>query len=372
MDLLIKLAERGRIPNRAMRAGIRRLLRQRLEAEGSGDCEDQLERRLRFIEEMRAGPIAISCEQANEQHYELPAPFFQTVLGPHLKYSAGWWPSGVETLTQSEEAMLRLTCQRGELENGHRVLDLGCGWGSLALWVARHYPRSHVLAVSGSRTQAEHIRSRCADLCVTNVEVLTTDVSDLDLDARFDRVVSVEMFEHLRNWPEMYRRVASWLRPDGKMLLHVFCHRRHAYPYVDQGPGDWMARHFFTGGMMPSDDLPYVFQDDLSVEGHWRVNGGHYSRTLEAWLDQMDRWRNQLSPVLREVYGDGSEQWLQRWRLFFMACSELFAFRGGNEWWVSHYRLVPTGSSRRRGESQATASRPSRQTGHAALGSAQE
>jgi cyclopropane-fatty-acyl-phospholipid synthase len=244
--------------------------------------------------------------------------------------------------------MLRLTCERAELEDGMSVLDLGCGWGSLSLWVARQYPRCRVVAVSNSRTQAKFIRGRCRELDLDNLVVVTADMNHFTPGRRFDRVLSVEMFEHMRNWPELYRRVASWLRPGGKVLKHVFCHREHVYPYVSAGPADWMAEHFFTGGMMPSDDLPYIFQDELVVEDHWRVNGVHYSRTLEAWLEQMDQRRDQLMPLFREVYGDQAGRWFQRWRIFFLSCSELFAFRGGNEWWVSHYRLTPAGATEER------------------------
>jgi cyclopropane-fatty-acyl-phospholipid synthase len=207
--------------------------------------------------------------------------------------------------------------------------------------MAERYPASRIMAVSNSTPQGAFIRARAAERGLANIEVVTADMNDFDTDRRFDRAVSLEMFEHMRNWQELYRRLSAWLRPNGRFLQHVFCHRRFAYPYVASGDEDWMARHFFTGGIMPSDDQPYHFQADLEVVNHCRMDGRHYSRTLEAWLDNLDRARGALRPVLRGVYGDATDIWYHRWRIFFMACSELFAYRGGQEWWVSHYLLAP-------------------------------
>lgn len=345
MRTLIGLVEHGLIPDVLTRFGIRRLLRQRLQSESADSRETWSERQQKFLDELSSSPIAVNTEDANEQHYEVPASFFAAVLGPHLKYSSGWWPKGVKSLGDSEEAMLRVTGERAEIEDGMDVLDLGCGWGSLSLWIARNYPLSQVLAVSNSKPQADFIRNRCREFNVANLEVVTADMNTFEPGRRFDRVVSVEMFEHMRNWPKLLGRITSWLRPTGKMLMHVFCHREHVYPYISAGPNDWMAEHFFTGGIMPSDDLPFRFQDDLIVEKHWRINGTHYSRTLEAWLRQMDSHRDQVMQLLQSVYAGNARAWYQRWRVFFLACSELFAFRNGNEWWVSHYRLVPKSSS---------------------------
>ncbi len=341
MKFLIELVERGLIPDPLTRVGIRRLLQQRLRNEAAEKAQDQPDRRQRFLDSLPTSSIAVNTEDANEQHYEVPAAFFEKMLGPNLKYSSGLWPKGVVTLEASEEAMLRLTCERAQIEDSMEILELGCGWGSLSIWVARNYPRSRVTAVSNSKPQAEFIRGRCRELGIGNLVVVTADMNAFEPQGRFDRVLSVEMFEHMRNWPELYRRIASWLNRDGKMLMHVFCHRSLAYPYVSAGPSDWMAEHFFSGGMMPSDDMPYLFQDDLVVDDHWRINGVHYSRTLEAWLTTMDGRHDQIISLFREVYGNEANRWYQRWRVFFLACSELFSFNDGNEWWVSHYRLVP-------------------------------
>jgi cyclopropane-fatty-acyl-phospholipid synthase len=336
----IKLAERRLVPDALVRFGIRRLLRERLRSEVAGgrgsDASPQ-----DFVAEMRASPIALATDAANDQHYELPAEFFRTVLGPYLKYSSCLWSEGVDSLALAEEAMLELSCERAGIKDGMEVLDLGCGWGSLTMWIASRYPSCRVLAVSNSRSQAEFIRERCSSQNLSNVEVATADMNDFRPAHRFDRVVSVEMFEHMRNWERLFDRVSSWLRPGGAFFMHVFCHREFVYPYIAQGAGDWMAEHFFTGGLMPSDDLPYRFPDHLQVGGHWQVNGLHYSKTLEAWLEAMDATREQLMPRFREVYGDEADRWFARWRIFFMACSELFRFRKGQEWRVSHYLMRP-------------------------------
>jgi cyclopropane-fatty-acyl-phospholipid synthase len=315
---------------------MRRLIGRRLRDERRLESEHGAAAIDRFVDDMRAEPVAVAPGDANEQHYELPTEFFATVLGPHLKYSSGLWTDDVRHLAQAEERMLELSCQRAGLEDGMEVLDLGCGWGSLTLWIARHYPGCRVLAVSNSATQAEFIRGRCAELGTDRVEVVT--------DRRFDRVMSVEMFEHMRNWSALFERVAGWLEPDGAFFQHVFCHRRYAYLYLDEGDGDWMTRYFFTGGIMPSEDLPRRYPEHLEVEGQWTVDGDHYSRTLEAWLDAMDRNREMLLPVFEATYGADADRWWGRWRMFFMACSELFRYRGGREWYVVHTLMRPRGN----------------------------
>jgi cyclopropane-fatty-acyl-phospholipid synthase len=344
----LSLAETGRLPDPLLRLGIRRLLRRRRK---SLAAEDATAAERAFREARRASPIAPLPERSQAQHYEVSSAFFERVLGPRLKYSCSLWEEGTADLARAEEAMLSLTAQRAQLADGMRILDLGCGWGSLSLWIAERHPHTRVLAVSHSKSQREFILSRCAERGVANVEVVTADVNHfaperLAPGRRFDRVVSIEMFEHVRNHELLLSRIARWLEPDGKLFVHHFSHRARSYPYETTGDDDWMGRHFFSGGMMPSDDLLVHCQRDLTVEERWRVDGVHYQKTCEAWLARQDAARDALIPILSEVYGaPAAELWHQRWRLFFLACSELFGFRRGREWWVTHVRMAPREAS---------------------------
>ena len=331
MRWALDLVERGWVPDPVVRLGIRRLLAARVREIGV-DPEAQA----RLAEQMRRSPVAIATEAANEQHYELPPAFFQSVLGRHLKYSACFWPDTVTALDDAEAAALALTTERAAIEDGMRVLDLGCGWGSFGLWVAERYPRCRVTAVSNSAPQGRFIRDRAAERGLGNLEVLTADMSHLRLARTFDRIVSVEMFEHMRNYSELLERVAGWLEPAGKLFVHVFCHRSHPYFFEDRGPGDWMARHFFTGGVMPSERLLEEFAGPGQLERRGRLDGRHYEKTALAWLENMDRRERRIKELFVPVYGAEAERWFHRWRMFFLACAELFATNNGQEWFVSH------------------------------------
>jgi cyclopropane-fatty-acyl-phospholipid synthase len=339
--VLERLVDSGLVPEPALRAGIRAICALRLREQRAGVAEEQA-RHQALVASLRGSAIAIETAAANAQHYEVPPAFFQAVLGPHLKYSSCYWPDGVATLGAAEAAMLELTCARAGLADGQDVLDLGCGWGSLSLWMAARYPRSRITAVSNSRPQRAFIEAQAAARGLTNLVVRTSDVRTLLLPARaFDRVVSVEMFEHMRNYELLLRRIADWLRPDGALFVHVFAHRRHAYPFEDAGRSDWMAREFFTGGLMPSAQLLHHFQQDLQIVDEWHLAGTHYARTAEAWYANLMARRAELAPVLAAAYGAEAGKRFQRWRVFFLACAELFGYRDGREWIVAHYRLTP-------------------------------
>ncbi len=337
-NLAISGIEQGLIPDAFIRAGIRRLVRERLDEIGANDAESAAEHAHAFASELARAPVALVPGKANEQHYEVPAGFFAQVLGPHRKYSSCWWGEGIDSLEAAETAALKATCERAGLADGQDVLELGCGWGSLTLWMASHYPASRVTAVSNSNSQREYIEAEAARRNLGNVRVLTCDMNGFDIEQRFDRIVSVEMFEHMRNWPEMFRRVSGWLEPGGRFFMHVFVHRSTSYPFVEKDSSDWMSRHFFSGGMMPADDLALHFQDDLKLVRRWRWNGSHYERTANAWLANMDARRDAVWPLLEQTYGtDAATQWWMRWRVFFMSCAELFGYEKGEQWWVSHY-----------------------------------
>lgn len=335
---LLGLAERGWLPDPILRLGIRKLCAQRLREEYMGGAEAQSHRFRRCIALLRESPLAIHTDAANRQHYELPPGFFRHCLGPRLKYSSCYYRTGRESLAQAEDAMLDLYGVRAELADGQRILELGCGWGSLTLWMAERYPNADITAVSNSRPQREFIEAACRERGLCNVRVLTCDVNRLELPAaQFDRCVSIEMFEHMRNYDGLLRCIARWLGAEGKLFVHIFCHRTLLYPFETDGDDNWMGRHFFTGGLMPSADTLLCFQRDLRLEQRWLIDGNHYRRTANQWLQRQDTQRAQVMPILRQAYGDAADLWFQRWRMFWMACAEMFGYDDGNEWVVAHY-----------------------------------
>jgi cyclopropane-fatty-acyl-phospholipid synthase len=343
MDPVMELVERGVVPDALVRAGIRRLCERKLAAVRSGGPEAMARRDEAVRAAMRAAPIALHTREANVQHYEVPAAYYERVLGPRLKYSSALW-DGASTLAEAEEAMLAVTAERAGLADGQRILELGCGWGSLTLWMAEHYPAARILAVSNSATQRVFILERAAQRGLTNVEVVTADMNAFapPEGARFDRVVSVEMFEHMRNWEALLERIRGWLTPEGALFVHVFCLRDATYFYEVDGRSDWLARHFFTGGLMPAEDLLERCATGYRLDGRWRVNGTHYERTSLAWLARQDAARDALMPVMAATYGAAdAARWFRRWRVFHLACADLFGLNGGEDWFVSHARLVP-------------------------------
>ena len=294
-----------------------------------------------FAREMALRPVAEHTQAANDQHYELPPAFFERVLGERLKYSCCLYPTGGETLAEAETLALAETCAHADLRNGQQVLELGCGWGSLSLWMAEAFPRSRIVSVSNSAPQRAFIEDQAARRGLTNLTVLTADMNDFETAQRFDRVVSIEMFEHMANWRALLTRVRTWLKPDGRLFVHVFSHRSTPYRFDLNDPADWIGQHFFTGGVMPSHGLIRQFNDLFRLECDWRWSGLHYARTAEHWLANYDRNAPEIATVMRQVYGASAKLWGRRWRLFFLATAGLFNHAGGLQWGVSHHRLSP-------------------------------
>ena len=336
---LIELAEKGIIPDYFIRQGIVRNCENRLRNENVSNTEKVSLKKQIWIEQMKESPIALVPEKANEQHYEVPPAFFENVLGKHLKYSSGYWPDGVNSLDESEESMLELSFERAQLADGDSILELGCGWGSLTCYMASKLPNSKITAVSNSKDQKEHILNRCKNQGLDNIEVITADMNDFETENKYDRVVSIEMFEHMRNYKKLLSKVSSWLNDDGKLFIHIFTHQSVVYPFENQGEADWMAREFFSGGMMPSHDLLLHFQDDLIIDDVWSMSGTHYEKTSLAWVNKMDANKDSIMKIFLKTYGDNAKLWFQRWRIFFMSCEKLFGYNNGSEWGVSHYRF---------------------------------
>lgn len=337
----ITLAELNLLPDNLVRFGIRKLLKQRLQDEYVNDPEHQDQRYQELLENLRQSPIAIETGAANTQHYEVPSAFYKYALGKHLKYSSCFWDEKTENLDQAEARMLAITAERAELVDGQQILELGCGWGSLTLWMAEHFPASWITAVSNSNSQREYIQQQAKQRGFKNIEVITCDVNQLTLDKEFDRIVSVEMFEHMRNYESLLSKIAGWLKTDGKLFVHIFCHKQLAYPFEIEGDDNWMGRYFFTGGLMPAQDTLLHFQKDLQLQYQWDLSGSHYQKTAEAWLTNMDQYRKEIRMIFNNTYGKKQAGiWQQRWRIFFMACSELFGYSEGNEWRVAHYIFI--------------------------------
>ncbi len=334
-----KALDAGLVPDAVLHAACRARVAKRLRVERAGSVEERSERFRALVQELRSGDVATHTTEANEQHYEVPTRFFERVLGPHLKYSSCYYPPGIDDLGAAEAAMLQVYGQRARLADGQRILELGCGWGSLTLWMAETYPGAEVVALSNSRTQREHIEKQAAERGLANLHVITADVSTFDPaehgeGAPFDRVVSVEMLEHVRNHGVIFGRIARWLADDGLFFTHVFAGADVCFRYDADDRRDWMAKHFFSGGLMPSDDLFLHLQDDLALVDHWRLSGTHYARTSWAWLANLDAHEAELRTLVGKVQ-------VRRWRAFFAGCAALFGHDDGQAFGVSHYLFSP-------------------------------
>lgn len=340
---VIDLCEKGLIPDPLSRWGMRQLMKRRLVDEANQDGEVRSQRLNAFLDELRASPIAVETGAANEQHYEVPAAFFHAHLGPRLKYSCCYYPNGNETLAEAEDKMFALYAERAGLQDGMRILDLGCGWGSLSLWLAEKYPNAQIVGLSNSNGQREFIQKRARDSGYRHLTILTGNIVSFDfphdaVQAGFDRVMSIEMFEHMKNYGLLLEKVSRWMKPDAKLFIHIFVHKLLAYHFEVKGEDDWMSKYFFTGGTMPSENLLLNFQDHVRLERQWWVDGRHYEKTSNHWLAGMDANRDAILAIFKDGYGpDQAAIWVQRWRMFYMAVAELFGYAGGNEWGVGHY-----------------------------------
>ena len=332
------LAEKGLLPDSIIRTGIRNLVEKRLQEIKANNCEASMSSLTNFVKAMDMAKIAEVPELANAQHYEVPAEFFQLCLGNHGKYSSCFWMPETKDLEEAEILALKQTCDHADLQDGQAILELGCGWGSLSLWMATHYPKAQITGVSNSNSQREYIMQVAKSRGITNLTIITADMNVFEAPNKYDRIVSIEMFEHMRNWQVLYAKVADWLKPQGKFFKHIFVHRHTPYLFEVNDGNDWMSQYFFSGGMMPSDDLPLHFQDNLKLSQRWRWDGTHYEKTANAWLLNMDINKDAITPILVQTYGlKEAEMWRNRWRMFYMACAELFGYNHGQEWWVTHY-----------------------------------
>ncbi|MBS0529942.1 MAG: class I SAM-dependent methyltransferase [Proteobacteria bacterium] len=338
ISTIIGTAERVPLPDAVIRTGVSRLCSRTAARLATGNAASDAA----FADEMAARAIAEYTDEANAQHYEVPAAFFAHVLGPNRKYSSCFYKKPASTLQEAEEEALRQTVDHADLADGQSVLELGCGWGSLSLWMARQFPNARIMAVSNSRSQRDYIEEQAAARGLTNLEVITQDMNVFRPARKFDRIVSVEMFEHMMNWRDLMMRVNSWLALDGRFFMHIFTHRTGAYLFDRADREDWIAQHFFTGGVMPSHHLIRQYNDLFTVEKEWRWSGVHYQRTAIDWLANFDRNRDEIETILQPVYGGETALWMRRWRWFFLATAGLFGYADGSEWGVSHYRMIAT------------------------------
>lgn len=344
IERFIKIMEKGHIPDSAIRFGIRKLCKQRLEELNTPDLEEKQIKAEAYRQSLISSPLAIHTKDANAQHYELPSDFFLHVLGKNLKYSSCFYHETTKTLDEAEDNALAITCERAQLKDGMRILELGCGWGSLTLYMAKHFPNAKIVAISNSSSQKTFIDGEAAKRNLKNILVLTRDVSQLESLAvefeSFDRVVSVEMMEHFKNYQELLGKIADVLVSGGKLFVHIFTHKDYSYPFEVEGEDNWMGKYFFTGGQMPSHQLMYSFQKDLSIDESWQWSGTHYQKTSEDWLKNMDANKEVIMAIFKKTYGDESIEWFNRWRVFFLSCAELFGYEKGQQWGVSHYRFT--------------------------------
>ena len=337
--MMDQLVSKGLLPDPLIRKGIQHFIGQRIKQDIGTSVAQMDAKRSAFIEQMKKNPIAIKTNDANDQHYRLPTSFFEYALGPSMKYSCCHWDNS-SSLEEAELEMLDLTITRADISDGQTILELGCGWGAITLAMAERFPNSKIVAISNSPEQRKFILNKAKNKNINNIEVRTHNVAELELSERFDRVVSVEMFEHMRNYPKLLEKIHGWLNPKGKLFVHIFVHRDVPYNFDVKDDSDWMSKYFFSGGIMPSSHLIHYFQDHLKVENYWAVDGLHYQKTARAWLENMDQNKSPIMKILNVHYGKKeAAKWFNYWRIFFMSCEELWKYRNGTEWFVGHYLL---------------------------------
>ncbi|XP_078432110.1 (S)-coclaurine N-methyltransferase-like isoform X3 [Wolffia australiana] len=335
---MVASLERNLLPDLVVRRLTRILLASRLRAEYRPSAELQLSDLLGFVDELKRMPIAVETEKPKAQHYEVPTSFFKLVLGKNLKYSCCYYPENSCTLDDAEDRMLEIYCTRAQVKDGQSILDVGCGWGSLSLFIAKKFKNCKVTGICNSATQKAHIEERCRELQLSNVNIIVADISKFEMEAAFDRVISIEMFEHMKNYKLLLKKLSSWMKEDALLFVHYFCHKNVTYHFEDINEDDWITRYFFTGGTMPSANLLLYFQDDVAVVNHWLVNGKHYAQTSEDWLKKMDENATVIRPIMESTYGrDEATKWTVYWRTFFIAVAELFGYNNGEEWMVAHF-----------------------------------
>ncbi|MFW5736969.1 MAG: SAM-dependent methyltransferase [Halanaerobium sp.] len=347
---LDKLLARGTVPDFLLRRGIRRLIKKRIKKQNKLSVEERFEYLNNFIAQLKKQPIAVETEAANEQHYELPPQFFEKILGRNLKYSCCYWSDDLnykklkkqsdlqQRLDRAEDEMLELTVKRAQIKNGQNILELGCGWGSLSFYLAKKFPDSRIISISNSSLQIDYINKLAAQNKIDNLRAVKADINNFKTEAQFERVLSVEMFEHMRNYQKLLQKISGFLTAEGKLFVHIFSHQNYPFTYQDSKKTDWMARYFFSGGTMPSQDLLHYFSGNLNLQKQWAVSGSHYQKTLEAWLQIMDQKKEEIYPILESTYGqEQAEKWWNYWRLFFISSAEFFGYNDGDDWFISHY-----------------------------------
>ncbi|KAH7523850.1 (S)-coclaurine N-methyltransferase [Ziziphus jujuba] len=338
VKLALSSLERNLLPDAVIRRLTRLLLAARLRSGYKPSSDLQFSQLLRFVHSLKELPIAVETDQPKAQHYELPTSFFKLVLGKNLKYSCCYFEEKSSTLEDAEKAMMELYCERAQIKDGQTILDIGCGWGSLSLYIAQKYRNCRVTGVCNSTTQKAFIDEQCRDLKLQNVEIIVADISTFEMEATYDRLISIEMFEHMKNYKDLLKKISGWMKQDSLLFVHHFCHKAFAYHFEDVSEEDWITRYFFTGGTMPSANLLLYFQDDVSVVNHWLVNGKHYAQTSEEWLKRMDQSLSSIKPIMESTYGkDSAVKWTVYWRTFFIAVAELFGYNNGEEWMVAHF-----------------------------------